>query len=60
MLVQKVEKIKVNLNSKNILKYKKAARAFNRKYNQVLSELLTEKYSLPYKRRVGFFNFKNK
>lgn len=47
MLVQKVEKIKVNLNSKNILKYKKAARVFNRKYNQVLSELLTEKYSLP-------------
>ena len=47
MLVQKVEKIKVNLDNKNIKKYKKTCRVFNRKYNGVLSELLTEKYSLP-------------
>lgn len=47
MLVQKIEKVKVNLDNKNIKKYKKTCRAFNRKYNKVLSELLTEKYSLP-------------
>ena len=47
MLVNKVEKIKVKLDNKNIKKYKKTCRAFNRKYNSVLSELLTEKYSLP-------------
>lgn len=47
MLVQKVEKTRVTLDSKNIKKYKKTCRAFNRKYNKVLSELLTDKYSLP-------------
>lgn len=47
MLVQKVEKIKVNLDNKNIKKYKKTCKKFNRKYNSVLNELLTDKYSLP-------------
>lgn len=47
MLIQKVEKIKVTLNIKNRKKYKKTSRALNRKYNEVLSELLTDKYSLP-------------
>ena len=47
MLVQKVEKMKITLDSKNIKKYKKASRSFNGKYNEVLSELLTDKYSLP-------------
>lgn len=47
MLVNKVEKIKVKLDNKNIKKYKKTCREFNRKYNNVLSKLLTEKYSLP-------------
>ena len=47
MLVRKVEKIKVTLDNKNIKKYKKTSRAFNGKYNEVLSELLTDKYSLP-------------
>lgn len=47
MLVQKVEKMKVNLNPKNTKKYKKTSREFNREYNEILSELLTDKYSLP-------------
>ena len=47
MLIQKVEKIKVKLDSNNIKKYIKTYRKFNRKYNSVLFELLTEKYSLP-------------
>lgn len=47
MLIRKVEKIKVTLNSKNIKNYKKTSRDLNRKYNEVLSELLTNKYSLP-------------
>lgn len=47
MLIQKVEKTKVTLDSKNIKTYKKISRDFNRKYNEVLSELLTDKYSLP-------------
>lgn len=47
MLIQKVEKTKVTLNSNNIKKYKKISRDFNKKYNEVLSELLTDKYSLP-------------
>ena len=47
MLIQKVEKTKVTLNSNNIKKYKKTSRDFNKKYNEVLSELLTDKYSLP-------------
>ncbi|PVY94514.1 IS605 OrfB family transposase [Ezakiella coagulans] len=47
MLVSKVEKIKVKLDNKNIKKYVRTCRIFNREYNSVLSELLTEKYSLP-------------
>ena len=47
MLVQKVEKTRVTLDNKNIKKYKKTLRTINRKYNGVLSELLTDKYSLP-------------
>ena len=47
MLVNKVEKARVNLDSKNIKKYKRTCREFNRKYNSVLEELLTDKYSLP-------------
>lgn len=47
MLISKVEKIKVNLDNNNIKKYKITCRKFNRKYNGVLSELLTERYSLP-------------
>ena len=47
MIVNKSEKIRVNLNFKNIKKYKKTCREINRKYNSILSELLTEKYSLP-------------
>ena len=47
MLVQKVAKMRVTLDNKNRKKYKKTSRAFNRKYNEVLSELLTDKYSLP-------------
>lgn len=47
MLIRKSEKIKVTLNSKNIKKYKKTSRILNQKYNEVLSKLLTDKYSLP-------------
>ena len=47
MLVQKSEKIKINLNPENIKKYKRTCREFNRRYNSVLKELLTDKYSLP-------------
>lgn len=47
MLIRKVVKMRVTLDNKNINKYKKASRAFNKKYNSVLKELLTEKYSLP-------------
>lgn len=47
MLVQKVEKTKVILDSKNRKNFKKISREFNRKYNEVLPELLTDKYSLP-------------
>lgn len=47
MLVSKVEKIKVKLDNKNIKKYVRTCRIFNREYNSVLSKLLTEKYSLP-------------
>ena len=47
MLVQKVEKTKVNLNHKNTNKYKRTCREFNKKYNSILDELLTDKYSLP-------------
>ena len=47
MLISKIEKIKINLDNKNIKKYKTTCRKFNRKYNSVLDELLTEKYSLP-------------
>lgn len=47
MLVQKVAKMRVTLDNKNRKKYKKASIDSNRKYNEVLSELLTEKYSLP-------------
>lgn len=47
MLVSKVEKIKVTLDSKNRKKYKKTSRTLNSKYNEVLFKLLTEKYSLP-------------
>lgn len=47
MLIRKVEKIKIKLDSKNIRKYKTTCRKFNRQYNKVLSKLLTEKYSLP-------------
>lgn len=47
MLVKKTERIKVTLDYKNIKKYKKISRILNRKYNEVLSELLTNKYSLP-------------
>lgn len=51
MLIQKVEKTKVTLNSNNIKKYKKTSRDFNKKYNEVLSELLTDKYSLPIRQK---------
>lgn len=47
MLIRKAEKIKVTLDIKNIKKFKKISRTLNRKYNEVLSELLTDKYSLP-------------
>lgn len=47
MLVQKVVKTRVTLDNKNRKKYKKTSRTFNMKYNKVLSELLTDKYSLP-------------
>lgn len=47
MLVRKVERIEVNLNPKNIKEYKKTCREFNRRYNKVLDELLTDRYSLP-------------
>lgn len=47
MLIRKVEKIKVTLNPKNIKTYKRTCREFNRRYNKVLKELLTDKYSLP-------------
>ena len=39
--------MKVTLNSKNIKIYKRTCREFNRTYNDILSELLTDKYSLP-------------
>lgn len=58
MLIRKVEKIKVTLNSKNIKNYKKTARDLNRKYNEVLSELLTNKYSLPTREEWGKLIFK--
>lgn len=45
--MNKVEKMKVTLNSKNIGKYKRTCRELNRKYNSILYELLTDKYSLP-------------
>lgn len=47
MLIRKVEKIKVTLNPKNIKTYKRTCREFNRRYNKVLKELLTDKYSFP-------------
>lgn len=47
MLIRKAEKMKVTLNSKNIKIYKRTCREFNRTYNDILSELLTDKYSLP-------------
>ena len=47
MLIRKVEKMKVTLNPKNIKTYKRTCREFNRRYNKVLKELLTDKYSLP-------------
>ena len=47
MLIQKVEKMKVTLNPKNIKNYKRTCREFNKKYNDVLNKLLTNKYSLP-------------
>ena len=47
MLIQKAEKIKVTLDSKNIKNFKKISREFNGRYNKVLSELLTDKYLLP-------------
>lgn len=47
MLVQKVERMEASLDSKNIKTYKIICRKFNRKYNNVLSELLTDRYSLP-------------
>lgn len=47
MLVQKSRKIQIKLDSKNIKKYKKISRLLNMEYNRVLSELLTDKYSLP-------------
>lgn len=47
MLVKKSERIRVNLSTQNIKKYKTTSRSLNRKYNEVLSELLTDKYSLP-------------
>lgn len=47
MLVQKIEKLKINLDSKNIKKYKRTCKFFNRKYNSVLNKLLTKEYSLP-------------
>ena len=47
MLISKIEKVKVKLDYKNIKEYKETCRALNRKYNGVLSELLTDKYSLP-------------
>ena len=45
--MSKVEKIKINLDNKNRKKYKRTCREFNKKYNNVLSELLTDEYSLP-------------
>lgn len=47
MLIQKVEKMEVKLNPKNIKNYKRTCREFNRKYNDVLNKLLANKYSLP-------------
>ena len=47
MLIQKVEKIKVTLGSKNTKKYKEACMELNRNYNKTLFQLLTDKYSLP-------------
>lgn len=47
MLVQKVEKIRIKLDNKNIKGYKNTSRFLNREYNRVLLELLTDKYSLP-------------
>ena len=47
MLIRKAVRTKVTLDSKNIKNLKKTSRDFNRKYNEVLSELLTDKYSLP-------------
>lgn len=47
MLVKKVEKVKVILDKKDIKNFKKTSRNFNRKYNEALSKLLTDKYSLP-------------
>lgn len=39
--------MRINLDSKNTKKYKRTCREFNKKYNRVLIELLTDKYSLP-------------
>lgn len=47
MLINKVEKTRIYLDSKNIKKYKRTCREFNIKYNSILPELLVEKYSLP-------------
>lgn len=58
MLVQKVVKTRVILDSKNIKKYKRTCREFNRKYNGVLSELLTSKYSLPTREEWDTLNLK--
>lgn len=58
MLVQKVVKTRVILDSKNIKEYKRTCREFNRKYNGVLSELLTSKYSLPTREEWDTLNLK--
>lgn len=58
MLVQKVVKTRVILDSKNIKKYKRTCREFNRKYNGVLSELLTSKYSLSTREEWDTLNLK--
>lgn len=50
MLIQKAERLRVNLNSKNTKNYKRTCKEFNGEYNRVLSELLTDKYSLPTRR----------
>ena len=57
LLVNKVEKTRVILNYKNIKKYKRTCREFNRKYNRVLNELLTDKYSLPTRKEWDILTF---